>query len=99
MDNDNNNSYPQGKRIIELLYAEVYPKHIDPYSRASIWHQAQVSKLGARNKALIPTDARIRCTLRNLNFLMEYWLVFRAPERIQDYGFRVSGEGTIEWDD
>ena len=89
----------QGKRIVELLYSEVYPKHIDPYSRQSIWHQAQVSKLGARNKALIPTDARIRCTLRNLNFLMEYWLASRAPERIQDYGFRVSDRGVVEWDD
>ena len=29
----------QGKRIVELLYSEVYPKHIDPYSRSSIWHQ------------------------------------------------------------
>ena len=89
----------QGKRIVELLYSEAYPKHIDPYSRASVWHQAQASKLGARNKALIPTDARIRCTLRNLNFLMEYWLRFRAPERIQDYGFRLTAAGAVEWDD
>lgn len=99
METDTRINLDQGKRIVELLYSEAYPKHIDPYSRASIWHQAQVSKLGARNKALIPTDARIRCTLRNLNFLMEYWLRFQAPERIQDYGFRVSPEGVIEWDD
>jgi hypothetical protein len=99
MDGDTAIDQAQGKRIIELLYSEVYPKHIDPFSRASIWHQAQVSKLGARNKALIPTDGRIRCTLRNLNFLMEYWLAFRAPDRIQDYGFRVSDNGTVEWDD
>lgn len=99
MDSETAINQAQGKRMVELLYSETYPKHIDPFSRASIWHQAQVSKLGVRNKALIPTDARIRCTLRNINFLMEYWLVFRAPERIQDYGFRVSGEGTIEWDD
>lgn len=96
---DNAIDQARGKRIIELLYAEVYPKHIDPFSRVSIWHQAQASKLGARNKALIPTDARIRCTVRNLNFLMEYWLAFRAPEHIQDYGFRVSSAGTVEWDD
>ena len=93
----------QGKRIIELLYSEVYPKHIDPYSRASIWHQAQVSKLCARNKALIPTDARIRCTLRNINFLMEYWILFRAPEPIQEYGFRVvttaASSVVVVWDD
>jgi hypothetical protein len=99
MDGDTTVNQDQGKRIIELLYAEVYPKHIDPYSHASIWHQAQVSKLGERNKALIPTNGRIRCTLRNLNFLMEYWLAFRAPEPIQDYGFRVSEDGTVAWDD
>jgi hypothetical protein len=30
---------------------------------------------------------------------MEYWLASRAPERIQDYGFRVSDRGVVEWDD
>ena len=99
METDTRIDMDQGKRIVELLYSEAYPKHIDPYSRASIWHQAQVSKLGARNKALIPTDARIRCTLRNLNFLMLYWCRFSAPERIQDYGFRLSAGGAVEWDD
>jgi hypothetical protein len=99
MDSDTTIDQDQGKRIIELLYSEAYPKHIDPYSRASIWHQAQVSKLGERNKALIPTNGRILCTLRNLNFLMGYWLAFRAPDSIEDYGFRLSKEGTVEWDD
>ena len=99
METDTRIDMDQGKRIVELLYSEAYPKHIDPFSRASIWHQAQASKLGARNKALVPTDARIRCTLRNLNFLMEYWLRFRAPERMQDYGFRLSAAGAVEWDD
>ena len=98
MESDTGINQAQGKRIIELLYSEVYPKHIDPYSRASVWHQAQISKLCARNKALIPTEARIKCTLRNINFLMEYWILFRAPERIQEYGFRLV-TGTVVWDD
>ena len=106
----------QGKRIVELLYAEAFPKHIDSFSRRSVWTQAQVgrfsvlclgpaydisqaSKLGQRNKALIPTDARIMCTLRNLNFLLMYWLEFEAPERIQDFGFRTNEQGVILWDD
>ena len=99
MDGDLCIDQAQGKRIIELLYSEVYPKHIDPYSRASVWHQAQVSKLGARNKALIPTDARIRCTLRNLNFLMAYWLCSHAPPATEEYGFREDGAGVLGWAD
>jgi len=59
----------------------------------------QDSKLGDRNKALIPTESRIACTLRNLNFLLAYWLDFQAPERIEDFGFRVRQGGAIEWDD
>jgi hypothetical protein len=90
---------PQGKRIVELLYAEAFPKHIDVFSRQSIWAQAQASKLGQRNKDLIPTDARIACTLRNINFLLSYWLEFRAPEDIEAYGFRVRDQGAVEWDD
>jgi hypothetical protein len=89
----------KGKRIVELLYAEAFPKHIDPYSRRSVWSQAQASKLGQRNKDLIPTDARILCTLRNINFLMEYWLAFEPPQRIEEYGFRLRPDGVVEWDD
>ena len=109
----------QGKRIIELLYAEAFPKHIDTFSRRSVWSQAQVlrtcacvpdwaltqgrpqaSKLGQRNKALIPTDARIACTLRNLNFLLSYWLEFQAPDPVQDFGFRLDDRGAVvAWDD
>ena len=90
------------KRMIELLYAEAFPKHIDPMSRASLWHQAQNSKLGARNKALIPKDARIMCTMRNINFLMHYWITPLAPpadDNLQQYGFRVGSNGDMEWDD
>jgi hypothetical protein len=90
----------RSKRLIELLYAETFPKHIDAFERSmSIWHQAQLSKLGARNKGLIPTDARIKCTIRNLNFLMAYWLNFEAPTDIEAYGFRHGPTGLIEWDD
>jgi hypothetical protein len=62
--------------------------------------QAQASKLGARNKALIPTDARIMCTLRNVNFLLAYWLDFQPPEGgLEDYGFRTDAGGVLVWDD
>jgi hypothetical protein len=62
--------------------------------------QAQASKLGARNKALIPTDARIMCTLRNLNFLLAYWLEFEPPQGgLEGYGFRTDAEGVLAWDD
>ena len=92
--------FPQAKRLIELLYAEAFPKHIDALSRRSVWSQAQASKLGQRNKALIPTDARIACTLRNLNFLLSYWLEFQAPDPVQDYGFRLDDRGAVvAWDD
>jgi len=90
----------QGKRIVELLYAEAFPKHIDPFSRRSVWTQAQASKLGARNKALIPTDARIMCTLRNLNFLLAYWLEFESPAgALEDYGFQTDASGVLVWGD
>ena len=33
----------QGKRIVELLYAEAFPKHIDPFSRRSVWSQVRLN--------------------------------------------------------
>jgi hypothetical protein len=128
MESDTRIHAAQGKRIVELLYSEAFPKHIDPMSRRSVWSQvrwnlvqtlcsvlfmfkhyvqpththtqAQASKLGARNKALIPTDARIMCTLRNVNFLLAYWLDFQPPEGgLEDYGFRTDAGGVLVWDD
>ena len=29
----------RGKRVVELLYSEAFPKHIDPFSRKSVWSQ------------------------------------------------------------
>ena len=119
MDGPTTLNLQKGKRVVELLYAEAFPKHIDPFSRRSVWsqvgfflhplfgqkpiltskNQAQDSKLGARNKALIPTDARIECTLRNINFLMAYWLEFQPPKNIENYGFRITEDGVVQWDD
>ena len=40
------------------------------------------------------------CTLRNLNFLLAYWLEFKAPSPVQDYGFRLDDHGAVvAWDD
>jgi hypothetical protein len=89
----------QCKRVVELLYGEAFPKHIDVFSRRSVWQQAQASKLGARTKGLIPTDRRIMCTLRNLNFLMSYWLHSHAPEATEEYGFREGEDGLLAWAD
>jgi hypothetical protein len=99
MESDSRIHMAQAKRIVELLYSEAFPKHIDPFSRRSVWSQAQASKLGPRNKALIPTDERIACTLRNLNFLLAYWLDFDAPSPLEAFGFRTSPEGVLVWDD
>ena len=89
----------QGKRLVELLYAEKFPKHVDPFSRRSIHQQIQASKLGERTKNLVPTDGRVACTLRNINFLMAYWTRFAPPEDIREYGFRLGDAGAVEWDD
>jgi hypothetical protein len=62
-------------------------------------HKQASEKLSQRYKNLVPTDARILCTLRNVNFLMAYWLSFRAPSDIERYGFRFSAEGVVEWDE
>lgn len=42
MESDTRIDMAQGKRMVEILYAEAFPKHIDVFSRRSVWHQAQV---------------------------------------------------------
>lgn len=40
------------------------------------------------------------CTLRNLNFLLAYWLDFEPPQGgLELYGFRTDAEGVLVWDD
>jgi hypothetical protein len=99
MDTHDTINLSQGKRIVELLYADAFSKHIDSFTHRSIWKQAQDSKLGARTKDLIPTDRRILCTLRNLNFLLSYWLRSHAPDATEEFGFRESEAGVLGWAD
>jgi hypothetical protein len=40
------------------------------------------------------------CTLRNLNFLLAYWLEFEPPRGgLEAYSFRTDAEGVLVWDD
>jgi hypothetical protein len=43
MEGDSRIHMAQGKRIVELLYAEAFPKHIDPFSRRSVWSQVRLN--------------------------------------------------------
>jgi hypothetical protein len=61
-------------------------------------------KLGERVKASLPSIARIRCTVRNANWLLAYWnsgdCGTPSPNPLQPmYGFRRLPNGATDFDD
>lgn len=61
-------------------------------------------KMSDRVKASLPSVARVRCTVRNANWLLAYWNAgdhaVPAPNPLQPmYGFRQLPNGATEYDD
>lgn len=89
-----------GINVFKVIYTCVFPKHFTQRSPLSIVQQAARSSWGPRNKALVPSDARIVATFQNINFLLVYWLHHVPPpvEELAEYGFDVNADtGKLEW--
>lgn len=66
-----------GDRFIARIYLENYSKHVSgvPSSLESVLCAlSSCSKLSDRTKTLLPSDERVRVTIRNINWLLKYWM-------------------------
>ena len=80
---------------------QVYQKHTQRGAFETVMRGLQRSKLSIRTKEHLPGLPQALTTLRNANFLLDYWRCDgEALESVRGgYGFRVNAESRVEWDD
>jgi len=88
--------------LVPTIYRGLMRTHFSPADQGSFettMAKLRASRLGSRTKQLLPSDARAGCTIRNANFILQYWSG-KSPQSIaREFGFRESASGCVEWDE
>jgi hypothetical protein len=90
------------ERLVALLYRTKFPKHVsqDDSALRTVLADLQGSAISERVKLTLPSYERIACTVRNANWVLQYWTCEPAPDPIQpEYGFRLLPSGCTEYAD
>jgi len=78
-------------RLVALIYHQKFPSHVE--SRRGIrlvLSELERSKISQRTKDTLPTPERIETTVRNVNWVLQYWTCAPAPDPLDDaYGYRA----------
>lgn len=91
--------------LVALLYRTKFPKQAGPGGSLELALAAlQGSKLAQRTKDSLPSVGRVRCTVRNANWVLAYWGRGEdegpTPDPVQPrYGFRALASGATAYDD
>lgn len=84
--------------IVSRIYYDAFQNHIlNRGALPSVLDALQASKLGAKTKDRLPSEKRVLTTVRNAQFLLQYWS--GQPADAMEYGFRVGEGGHVQWDD
>lgn len=72
-------------RLLALLYHVKFTKHTDSrQGMARVLGELKASKISDRTKASLPSEARLETTVRNSNWVLQYWTCERCPAPIGD---------------
>lgn len=84
---------PFAENLISLLYHLKFPKHSQKTDLQSCLSQLQSSKLSQSLKGKLPDLNKVQTTIKNVNWVMEYWKCETAyPNPINPmYGYCVKG--------
>ena len=88
-------------RLVALLYHEKFPKHAP--SRRGL--RAVLAELGAsaisqRTKDTLPSPERIEATVRNVNWVLQYWRCGACPDPVDAaFGYRRTQQGLTQYAD
>jgi hypothetical protein len=88
--------------LLALLYNLRYPNHTDAVRSGynGVAAKIQGSKLSERTKRLMPTRERMIATVRNVNWVLQYWRCEEVEDPIQErYGFQTLSNGKVAYTD
>jgi hypothetical protein len=92
--------------LVAHLYQTKFPKQAERVAgglSGTLHAITQSKKLAQRTRDSLPSVARVRCTVRNANWVLAYWGngdEHVLPDPLQPaYGFRLLPSGATEYDD
>ena len=88
-------------RLVALLYHEKFPKHA-PSRRGlrAVLAELQASGISQRTKDTLPAPERIEATVRNVNWVLQYWRCGACPDPVDAaFGYRRTPQGLTQYAD
>ena len=85
-------------RVVALIYREKFPKHVGEGKVRTLQdvldRVRRAPKMSQRVKDSMPSQERIQCTVRNANWLVQYWTREEYPDPVQEaFGFARNARG------
>ena len=87
--------------VVATIYCRLFTAHTRAVSAtlATTLASMTASRLAPRTKTLLPSLGRALCTLKNANFLLQYWGEAEPDSMDPRFGFRVDATGAVDWDE
>lgn len=78
-------------RLVALIYHQKFPTHTDSRrGLRAVLGELMRSKISQRTKDSLPSPERIETTVRNVNWVLQYWTCAPTPDPLSDhYGYRA----------
>ena len=88
-------------RLVALLYHEKFPKHAaSRRGLRAVLAELQASGISQRTKDTLPSPERIEATVRNVNWVLQYWRCRPCPDPVHAaFGYRRTPQGLTQYAD
>lgn len=101
---DSNSNHFKIPVILDQVITQIYKTKFRQHTCAThtklkdILESLQQSKLGLRTKQTLQSFETIECTVKNINWLMQYWTYGTYPSPVQEqYGFVAKSSGAVDY--
>ena len=90
-------------QVVGTIYKIKFKNHLkhEPRTLAEVLSTlTSGSKLSEKTKQSLPSVETIACTIRNINWLMQYWTVEQYPDPVPEsgeYGFKRTRTGAVDY--
>lgn len=86
-------------RLLALIYHEKFPKHTQSRRGVrAVLAELRASGVSERTKATLPTPERLETTVRNVNWVLQYWRCEPCPDPVDPaFGYRRTDRGLTQY--
>jgi hypothetical protein len=86
-------------RLLALIYHEKFPKHTQSRrGTRAVLAELRASGISERTKGTLPTPERLEATVRNVNWVLQYWRCEPCPDPVDpQFGYRRTAQGLTQY--